>query len=165
VIQTDAAINPGNSGGPLLDSAGRLIGINTSILSPSGTSSGIGFAVPADTINRVVPQIIATGRPERPMLGIRMVADGNARRAGIEGVVVAEVVEGSGADRAGLRALRETENGLAMDVIVAVDGERVRRQADLFEILAGHEVGDVVEVEFLRDGERREVDVQLEPVR
>ncbi|MEM7309661.1 MAG: trypsin-like peptidase domain-containing protein [Planctomycetota bacterium] len=165
VLQTDAAINPGNSGGPLLDSAGRLIGINTAIFSTSGSSAGIGFAVPVDTVNRVVPQIIATGQPERPMLGIRMVPDGLARRAGLRGAVVSEVVPGSGADEAGLRDLRETRLGVEYDLIVGIDGSPVTSERDVFRILAEREIGDVVQVEVVRDERRLTVPVTLRVVR
>ncbi len=103
VIQTDAAINPGNSGGPLLDSAGRLIGVNTAIYSPSGVSTGIGFAVPVDTVNRVVPQLIRHGRIIRPGLGVRIADDATARRFGLQGVLIIQVEKGSAAETAGLR--------------------------------------------------------------
>ena len=165
VVQTDAAINPGNSGGPLLDSSGRLIGINTALVSTSGSAAGIGFAVPVDTINRIVPQIIATGQPERAMLGIRMVADRLARRDGITGAIVSEVVPGSGADDAGLRALRETAAGVEFDVIVAIDGESVSGETDVFRILAEKQVGDVVDVEILRDDRRVQLEVELRTIR
>ena len=103
-IQTDAAINPGNSGGPLLDSAGRLIGVNTAIYSPSGAYAGIGFAVPVDTVNRIVPQIIQYGRAIKPVLGIELVQDAMARRWNIEGVVVYRVQDGTGAAESGMVA-------------------------------------------------------------
>ena len=156
VIQTDAAINPGNSGGPLLDSAGRLIGVNTAIYSPSGASAGIGFAVPVDTINAIVPSIIATGRPPRAGLGIRMVPDRIAAREGVEGVVVWEVAPGSPAERAGLRSLNEE----SMDVIVSVDDHRVRCQADVAAALEGRRVGESVPLRVLR--EARLIDLQVE---
>src|SRR4249920_2175688 len=105
VIQTDAAINPGNSGGPLLDSAGRVIGVTTAILSPSGSSAGIGFAIPIDTVNRVVPEIIARGYVPTPGIGIATGGEDMATRAGVEGVVVTRTVPGSPADRAGLRGI------------------------------------------------------------
>ncbi len=165
VIQTDAAINPGNSGGPLLDSSGRLIGINTALVSTSGSAAGIGFAVPVDTINRIVPQIIATGHPERAMLGVRMVSDSFARRFGIRGALISEVVPDSGAAEAGLREIRETAVGVEFDVIVAIDGDEVQSQADVFRILAEKQVGDVVDVEVLRDDRRVRFEVELRTFR
>ena len=147
VIQTDAAINPGNSGGPLIDSAGRLVGINTMIYSPSGAYAGIGFAVPVDTINRVVPRIIAYGGYVRPTLGI------SARRRGQpapprrrRGVVVLGVAAGSPAARAGLRATEQTAGGRVRlgDVIEAVDGRPVENFAELVNVLDAREFGDRV---------------------
>jgi S1-C subfamily serine protease len=163
VVQTDAAINPGNSGGPLLDSAGRLIGINTAIYSPSGTSAGIGFAVPVDTINRIVPQIIASGSPERAGLGVVMVPDNLVRRAGIAGVVIDSVRTGSAAERAGLRSLDQARN--VMDVILSIDGRDVRLQDDLRQILAEKQVGEEVVLEVEREGCLLRVPVQLQDIR
>ncbi|MDX1384897.1 MAG: trypsin-like peptidase domain-containing protein, partial [Thermoanaerobaculia bacterium] len=133
VIQTDAAINPGNSGGPLLDSSGRLIGVNTQIYSPSGASAGIGFAIPVDTVAWVVPDLIEHGRIRRPTLGIYPVADATARRAGIEGVIFVRVEPGGPADRAGLRPLRRDRRGRVLlgDIITGIDGEPVRSREDL----------------------------------
>ncbi|HSW45831.1 MAG TPA: trypsin-like peptidase domain-containing protein, partial [Phycisphaerae bacterium] len=111
VIQTDAAINPGNSGGPLLDSAGRLIGVNTAIASPSGTSAGVGFAVPVDIVGRVVPELIAYGRQVRPRLGVSLAPDHVLRQMRIGGVLIREVEEGSGAAEAGLRGTRWAGDG------------------------------------------------------
>ncbi len=166
VVQTDAAINPGNSGGPLLDSAGRLIGINTAIYSETGDSAGIGFAVPVDTINEVVPVLISSGVRERPALGIYPAGEAFARRFGITGAVIGGVAAGSGAERAGLRPLRELpEGGYELDVFVAIDGTPVRRWTDLVLILADKKVGDEVEVELRRDGERALVTVRLQGVR
>jgi S1-C subfamily serine protease len=167
LIQTDAAINPGNSGGPLLDSAGRLIGVNTAIVSPAGASAGIGFAVPVDTVNRVVPQLIATGRFVRPVLGIRVEHQLNAalvRRYGIEGVFVLEVERGSPAARAGLRPARLGGDGSFApgDVIVAVDGRPVARVADLLNALDRFAPGAEVTVTLMRDGRRLDVSVVLE---
>ncbi|TDJ73545.1 MAG: trypsin-like serine protease [Planctomycetota bacterium] len=163
VIQTDAAINPGNSGGPLLDSAGRLIGINTAIYSPSGASAGIGFAVPVDTINRIVPQIIASGSAERAGLGVVMVPDHLVRRSGIDGVVIGSVRKGSAAERAGLRGLDPARN--VMDVILSIDGRAVRLQDDLRRIFAEKQVGEEVVLELEREGRRLRVPVRLQDVR
>src|SRR5207342_3309273 len=134
VIQTDAAINPGNSGGPLLDSAGRLIGVNTAIFSPSGASAGVGFAMPVDAVNRVVPQLIARGKYVRPTLGIE--ADEGLNRIitdslRLTGVVVLRVAPGSSADSAGLRGVRLGRDGNVIpgDIVVAVDGKPVESVA------------------------------------
>ncbi len=162
VIQTDAAINPGNSGGPLLDSSGRLIGINTAIVSASGASAGIGFAVPVDTVNRIVPQIIRTGHPQRGALGVRILPDLQAQRSGIEGVIVDEVLPGSAAERAGLRSRRGDPRVGQADVIVGIDGEQVSNQLELFELLGEHDPGDRIAVEILRAGERHTVQVVLQ---
>ncbi len=165
VIQTDAAINPGNSGGPLLDSAGRLIGINTQIASPSGASAGVGFAVPVDTVNRVVPQLVAHGRVERPQLGI---SAGNAqalRRAGVEGILVMSVAEGSPAARAGLRGTYRAEDGSLVlgDIVQAIDGQPIGSIDDLHAALEQHRPGDVVKLRVLRDGRPDDVEVKLGP--
>jgi S1-C subfamily serine protease len=130
VIQTDAAINPGNSGGPLLDSAGRIIGVTTAILSPSGAFAGIGFAIPVDTVNRVVPELIRTGRVPTPGIGIIAASEALAARTGREGVIVVRTIPGSPAERAGLKGV-DAASGTIGDVIVAVDGKPIRRLADL----------------------------------
>ncbi|HQQ77875.1 MAG TPA: trypsin-like peptidase domain-containing protein [Thermoanaerobaculia bacterium] len=163
VVQTDAAINPGNSGGPLLDSAGRLIGVNTQIASPSGASAGIGFAVPADTVNEVVPQLIAHGRVIRPRLGITPAQEGVVRRLGLTGVLVLEVQEGTGAAKAGLRGTRRERDGsIALgDVVVGVAGKRVASYDDLVSALEKQKIGDTVPVRVLRDGREITVDVTL----
>lgn len=155
VIQTDAAINPGNSGGPLLDSAGRVIGINTAIVSPSGAYAGVGFAVPVDAVNRIVPQLIRDGRVRKAGLGITPAEDSVARRLGVEGVLVLGVMEGSAAEAAGLRPTRVDARGtIALgDVIVAIDGQPVGQLRDLFRILDAHEVGDTVGLRVRRRGE------------
>ncbi|MGR3496277.1 S1C family serine protease [Citreimonas sp.] len=165
LIQTDAAINPGNSGGPLIDSAGRLIGVNTAIFSPSGSSAGIGFAVPVDVVNRVVPQLIRTGRYRPPVLGVvhdERITD-LARRRGIEGVLVLGVEPGSPAAQAGLRAARQDASGglVPMDTIRAVDGRRVASSADLRDALEEHAPGDEVTLTVRRDGDDVEIDVVL----
>jgi len=160
-IQTDAAINPGNSGGPLLDSAGRLIGINTAIYSPSGASAGIGFAVPADAVNRVVPQLVRNGRYERPAIGVS-IAD--ARRVKEKGVLIMEVSPGTGAATAGLKGTQrdpktgEIELG---DIIVGLDGSTIENDGDLFEALDDRSVGDEVTLTIKRDGKREKVKVEL----
>jgi len=167
LIQTDAAINPGNSGGPLLDSAGRLIGINTAIFSPSGAYAGIGFAVPVDTVNRVVPQLIAEGRYLRPSLGIEVDDGVNralARQFGIRGVAVLRVQPGSPAEAAGLQGLRMGRRGelIPGDVIVAIDGEPVSSAAELLKRLDDHLAGDRVTLRLWRAGRSREVELVLQ---
>jgi S1-C subfamily serine protease len=168
LIQTDAAINPGNSGGPLLDSAGRLIGINTAIYSPSGASAGIGFAVPVDTVNRVVPQIIASGRYIRPALGIEADEELNRRLSDffkIRGVVILRVQEGSGAAAAGLQGATVTPSGglVPGDVITAIEGKPIDSVSKLLARLDDFKVGDTVKLSITRDGKTREVAVTLHP--
>ena len=155
VIQTDAAINPGNSGGPLLDSHGRLIGINSAIVSPSGSSAGIGFAVPVDIMLRVVPDLIVHGQVQRAGLGVRILSDQLSARHGIEGVVIASVPRGSPAERAGLQGLRRTAQGATVlgDVIVGVGGQRVRDSNELANGLAPLGGGAHTQISLLR-GER-----------
>ena len=154
VIQTDAAINPGNSGGPLLDSSGRLIGVNTQIVSSGGAWAGIGFAIPVDTVNWVVPELIAHGRVNRPQLGVTLV-EGSRVRPRVDGVVVLEVTRNSGADRAGLRGVRQTRRGSVVlgDVITAIEGEPVRSVPDIRAVLEGQQPGDSVTVSLLRGEE------------
>lgn len=162
-IQTDAAINPGNSGGPLLDSAGRLIGVNTQIISPSGAYAGIGFAVPIDTINRVVPDLIKYGKVIRPGLGITLVPDEIAIRLKVPGLIISRVAAGGPAEAVGLRGLREDRTGsIAIgDVITKVDRQPVKTADDLFTLLDHHAVGDKLEIEFLREGHGRRVTIVL----
>ncbi|WP_425311390.1 S1C family serine protease [Methylomonas methanica] len=167
LIQTDAAINPGNSGGPLLDSAGRLIGINTAIYSPSGASAGIGFAVPVDTLMRVVPELIKNGQYMRPALGIEIDQQLNERLvalSGISGVVILRVQPGSAAETAGLRGATLSNQGITPgDIIVGLNGEGVSSINQLLSLLDERQVGDIVQVEVLRDGKRLEVPVTLQP--
>src|SRR5262245_26151700 len=134
VIQTDASINPGNSGGPLLDSSGRLIGINTAIYSPSGANAGIGFAVPVDTVNAIVPQLLKHGKVVRPGLGINIVNDAQAARSGIDGVIVYQVSPNGAAGQAGIQGVAidpDTGGAIAQDVIVGVDNVVIHKQNDL----------------------------------
>jgi S1-C subfamily serine protease len=161
-IQIDAAINPGNSGGPLLDSGGRLIGINTMIVSPSGASSGIGFAVPVDTVNDLVPQLIQLGKVIRAGIGVSLLPDSVARRSGAPGVVIGQVVPGGPADRAGLRGTTQGRSGQLGDVISAVDGEPVHTGDDLFRLMGRHKVGEQARLKIAREGQSREVTVTLE---
>ncbi|RMH03040.1 MAG: PDZ domain-containing protein [Nitrospirae bacterium] len=163
VIQTDAAINPGNSGGPLLDSSGRLIGVNTQIISPSGAYAGIGFAVPVDTVKRVVPQLIQYGKLIRPGIGVSLFHDSLAARWGIRGLIIARVHPGSPAARAGLQGVRQTARGRLKlgDIITKIDGEPVRTYDDLARILDRHTVGDQVTLEVKRDGTVRKLIIRL----
>ena len=164
VIQTDASINPGNSGGPLLDSAARLIGVNTAIFSPTGTSAGIGFAVPVDTVNRVVPQLIEHGEVTRPKLGVAIANETLRRRLGIEGVLILEVAPGSGAASAGLQGTIRTPDGRIRfgDVIISVNGDDVKNENELMNALERHKVGDTVKITVVRDGKSMSVDVTLQ---
>lgn len=163
VIQTDAAINPGNSGGPLLDSAGRLIGVNTAIYSPSGASAGIGFAVPVDTVARVVPQLIAHGRVIRPALGVHLADPRMLQRLRLQGALVLGMEPGSPAERAGLQPTRRDVYGRLIlgDLIVGVDDQRVEEPIDLYRILDRREVGDTVRLRLRRGGEELVVETQL----
>jgi len=163
VIQTDAAINPGNSGGPLLDSAGRLIGVNTAIVSPSGGYAGVGFAIPVDTVNWVVPQLIAYGKVRRPDLGVELAADHIVRRSGIEGAVVIDVAPGSSADKAGVRPAYRDRRGRVVigDVIIAVNGEPIRSGGELGLVLEKYAVGDIVTVAINREGSEVETNITL----
>ena len=160
VIQTDTAINPGNSGGPLLDSAGRLIGVNTAIISPSGSSAGIGFAVPADIVNRVVPELIKNGRVPTPGIGIVAASEAVATRLGIEGVIVVRTAPGSPAERAGIRGVNFSSGAIG-DVIVQADGKPVHRLSDLTDQLEQVGTGKSVRVGVKRGSETRDVNVDI----
>jgi S1-C subfamily serine protease len=168
VIQTSAAINPGNSGGPLLDGDGRLIGVNTAILSPSGAFAGIGFAIPVDEVNRVVPQLIAHGKVVRPRLGVQIAEDEQARQLGVteanRGALVIQVPPGTPAHKAGLRGttFNSGHGAVLGDIIVAVDGKPVLSGGDLFSVLEGYNPGDTVTVTYLRNGERQVTKATLE---
>lgn len=169
-IQTDASINPGNSGGPLLDSHGRMIGINSQIESPSGASAGVGFAIPVNIAKRIVPQLIRDGEIRRPKLGIlpRDVESlqNQVRLPVTSGVLIVSVVAGGPAANAGLRGVVQTEDGdLELgDIIVAIDGEKVSNNDDLFKILDKHKLGDTVSLEIFRQGRRMTVPVRLTDV-
>ena len=165
-IQTDAAINPGNSGGPLLDSAGRMIGMNTAIYSPSGASAGVGFAVPIDTIRRLVPQLISHGQVTRAGLGVQVANEYLARRMGIRGVIILDVTEGGAAAAAGLEgATRDPQGrGIVGDVIVGIDSTPVRNPDDLADALDEYAVGDTVKVTVTRDDRPVTIPVVLQEV-
>lgn len=157
MIQTDASINPGNSGGPLLDSKGRLIGMNTMIYSQSGSSAGIGFAVPINLIERIVPQIIKTGKVTRAGLGVGIFDDDAARRVGVKGVIIRRVEPGSNAEAVGLQGTRQNRRGdvLLGDVIIGIDGRKVESFDDLYNALDHYQPGDQVTVHLLRDGKKK----------
>jgi S1-C subfamily serine protease len=164
MIQTDASINPGNSGGPLLNSRGELIGMNTMIFSQSGSSAGIGFAVPVATIERVVPDIIDNGYVTQVGLGVTIVEDALARRAGIKGVVIKEIIPGSPAASADLIGLRQGRRGtltLPGDVIVRIGDSNVSSYNDLYTALDGRRPGEIVTITVVRDSQRRTVDLEL----
>jgi S1-C subfamily serine protease len=163
VIQTDAAINPGNSGGPLLDSSGRVIGINAAILSPSGAYAGIGFAVPIDAVNRIVPMLIRGERVQRPNLGVKTADDYLVRRLGFEGVLILTVTPGGAADKAGLRATRREDTGRIVlgDLIVAINGKPVRNTSEFYRAIDEHKIGDTVRVTVIREDRKVEVEVEL----
>ena len=165
VIQTDAAINPGNSGGPLLDSAGRLIGVNTAIYSPSGGSAGIGFAVPVDVVNRVVPEIIRHGRVIKPGLGVSVAHDKLAQRLGIDGVLVINIEPGSSAAKSGLRGTTKEMGEVVLgDIIVAVNGRRVHTFDELRNEMEQYRVGEQVTLTVVRDGREVQLRAVLEEV-
>ncbi len=166
-IQTDASINPGNSGGPLLDSHGLMIGINSQILSPSGTSSGLGFAIPVNIAKRIIPQLIQNGSVRRPKFGIdtrNVEALRNQVDLPVEtGVLIYQTIPGGAAAAAGLRGLTQTENGDVElgDIITGIDGQKVDNTDDLTRILDKHQIGDTVQVSIVRNGRKMTVPVRL----
>lgn len=165
VIQTDAAINPGNSGGPLLNSRGELVGVNTAIYSPSGASAGIGFAIPANTLKRIMPRLIEHGNLFRPVLGIETLSDYWAQRLGaVKGVAILSARPGFPAASAGIVGVREDQRGRLHlgDVIIAIDGEPVIDGDSLLTILEQHEPGDAVELTTMRDEKTRTITLALE---
>ncbi len=160
VIQTDTAINPGNSGGPLLDSAGRLIGVNTAILSPSGTSAGIGFAIPVDIVNRVVPELIGKGRVPTPGIGIVAASEAVSTRLGVEGVIIVRTAPGSPAERAGIRGV-DFNSGALGDVIVQADGKPVHRLSDLTDQIEQIGTGKSIRIGLKRGSQTREINIEI----
>lgn len=162
VIQTDAAINPGNSGGPLLDSAGRLIGVNTAIYSPSGAYAGIGFAVPVDEVNRVVPNLIRHGKLVKPGIGASLADERVARRLGIEGILILQVEKDGPAHKAGLRPTRQLGSDIILgDIILKINGSEVRSFNEIRSELETYKVGEDVAVTINRDGQLLDVSVRL----
>lgn len=166
VIQSDAAINPGNSGGPLLDSAGLLIGVNTAIFSTSGVSAGIGFAIPVDEVNRVVPELIKHGKVTKPGLGVTLAPDNLSRQWVPEGVVILDLLSEGAAAKAGIRGSSRQRNGKISlgDVIKSVDGKPIKALKDLYLVLDEKKVGDVVKVVVIREEVEMEFEVTLMPL-
>jgi S1-C subfamily serine protease len=160
VIQTDAAVNPGNSGGPLLDSGGRVVGVTSAIISPSGSNAGIGFAIPVDIINKVVPQLIRDGRVATPGIGIVAASEAAATRLGVEGIPILRTLPNSAAARAGLRGVN-AGTGTLGDVIVSVNGKPVRRLSDLTDELEEIGVGHTAKIGVLRGNSTETVDVPV----
>ncbi len=163
VIQTDAAINPGNSGGPLLDISGRLIGVNTAIVSPSGTFSGIGFSVPVDVVNWVVPDLIKYGKVQRPVLGIELVGQQSTDQLNLEGALVLDVTPGSGADKGGIRPTRRSSDGEMTlgDLIVEINDEAIKSNNDLFLTLEKYKPGDQIRLKVIRNKQPTTLNVTL----
>lgn len=163
VIQTDAAINPGNSGGPLLDSSGRLIGVNTAIYSPSGASAGIGFSIPVNVVRWVVPDLIEYGKVKRPVMGIEPAAQQFMKRLGRDGVLVLDVYEDSPADLAGIQPTYRNQSGRIVlgDIITALNGNPIASFNDLFLELEKYKPGDVISLDIERDEKERKVKLEL----
>lgn len=165
MIQTDAAINMGNSGGPLLDSSAQLIGMNTVIFSTSGSSAGLGFAVPVDTIKMIVPQLIKHGKLIRPGLGIVIVPDSMKKRLiqNSKGIIISHIDDKGGAARAGLKGMTQDQYGRIYlgDIILSVDGKEVNNLDDIYQVLDKKKIGDTVEVKYRRDGKTMKTKVVL----
>ena len=168
-IQTDASINPGNSGGPLLDKFGRIIGINSQILSPAGGSVGVGFAVPVNTAKRVVPQLIAFGEVRRPKLGLSLLSVKKLNERGVglpinSGLLVNRILRGGSAGRAGLRGLSQDGDSVILgDIIISVDGVSINDIDDLYRFLDKKKIGETIRVFIYREGKRLTVPVRLLP--
>ncbi|MHB1238043.1 MAG: S1C family serine protease [Gallionella sp.] len=165
VIQTDAAINPGNSGGPLLDSAGRLIGVNTAIYSPSGAYAGIGFAIPVDAVRRIVPRLIRDGNLVRPAIGIHGASDDVRQALGLPpGVVIVGVERDSPASRAGIRPFYRDEDGSIVmgDELTAINGSPVASDDELLSALEDLQAGDKISVTILHNGRKLDKSIVLE---
>ena len=167
VIQTDAAINPGNSGGPLLDSSGKLIGVNTAIFSPSGSYAGIGFSIPVDIVKWVVPDLINFGKINRPTLGIELASANVTTRLGLDGVLILEVIRGSAAERAGLQPTRRDRYGSIQlgDVLVGIDDNEIKSRGDLILTLEKYKPGDEIQVKVMRDYKEKQFPLVLDMAR
>jgi S1-C subfamily serine protease len=163
VIQTDAAINPGNSGGPLLDSRGKLIGVNTQIYSTSGASAGIGFSIPVDEVMWAVPDLIRFGEVRRPLLGVSLLQEREAKRLNISGAMITQTAEGGPAQKAGLRGIRQLDNGtfVSGDIITRVNNIQIENPNDVFLALEKLIPGDVVELMVDREGKDMKFEVKL----
>ena len=165
MIQTDAAINPGNSGGPLLDSAGRLIGVNTAIYSPSGAYAGIGFAVPVSEVNRVVPELIKYGKIIRPGIGATLADENLMAGMGIEGVLILAVEKNGPADQAGLQPTTQYNGEIILgDIITKVAGVPVRSYDDIRNELERFRVGEDIALTIIREGSSKEIQIRLSGV-
>jgi S1-C subfamily serine protease len=166
MIQTDAAINMGNSGGPLLNSSADLIGMNTVIFSTSGSSAGLGFAVPSDTIKMIVPQLIKHGKVIRPGLGIGIVPDSMKRRliSDGKGLIISYIDEKGSAAKAGLKGMTQDQYGRMYlgDIILSIDSKEVNSLDDIYQVLEQKKIGDEVEVKYLRDGKKKTTTVRLQ---
>ena len=166
VIQTDAAINAGNSGGPLLNSLGQLVGVNTAIYSPSGGSSGIGFAIPVNTVERIIPELITYGQVQTPILGIIQIPQPDYYRVlwNIEGVIVLDVVQGTDPEKFGMRGLQRVQRGQIQlgDVIFEIDGQAVENEDDYANVMEQHRAGDVLTVKTRRDNRVMEYNIELQ---
>ncbi len=159
IIQTDAAINPGNSGGPLLNSSGELIGVNSAIYSPSGASSGIGFAIPVDVVKWVVTDILKYGEVRRPVIGVSMVAENYTKGFGIEnGALISSIFPDSPASKSGLKGMTNSSLG---DIIIALDDKKIKNNTDLILALEKYKPGDQVKLTVLRNNKEMEVEVVL----
>lgn len=168
VIQTDASLNPGNSGGPLLDREGRLIGVNAAITTPTGGNVGIGYAIPVDTVNRVVTELIRTGRSARPSLGVTLLREQDTRSLGYDkGVMIADVRRNSAAAKAGIRGLRfdpETDEPIPGDVIIAINGEEIGGIADFERVMSKFKIHQEVNVTVIRGKQQHDVTIPLEGI-
>jgi S1-C subfamily serine protease len=162
-IQTDAAINPGNSGGPLLDSSGKLIGVNTAIYSPSGASAGIGFSIPVSVVRWVIPELIEDGRITRPSLDVELTPTSWVERYGLEGPLVMRVLPGGSAEKAGLQPTRRTRTGdiILGDIIVGLNGEKIKSYEDLLLAIEQYKPGQTIELSLLRNGKPLKVSLTL----
>lgn len=165
LIQTDAAINPGNSGGPLLDSFGRVIGVSVAIYSPSGANAGIGFAVPIDTVNRIVPKLISKGKISKAGLGLSLLPENLKQRFGVsQGVPIYEVRPDTAAALAGLEGIHRDRMGQIVlgDIIIAIDGQKIQTAEEMIEKISKYEAGDLIELELIRQGHSMKVKTYLQ---
>lgn len=167
VIQTDAAINPGNSGGPLLNSSGKLIGVNTAIYSPSGASAGIGFSIPVEVVSWVVPELIRYGKIQRPSLGVEFARQSIVERLGFEGALVIEVYRGSAAERAGIQPTVRNRSGAIRlgDIIIAINRDKIKGYSDVVLALEKYKPGETVKITVLRDEKEVSLDLKLDSAR